>query len=468
VTTSVPAVQHSPGFTVPRRTLLLALAVGAIVEISSDLGFYGLAWAEGAALGTMTALALVAVAVGWLLPGPPGAAAGPRLLRVFTFLPAVLLAGTAAASHVVRTALDRGELGMWAGAVLALALLLTLAIVRARAATIAAAALAVGLALRAVTFARAPPGETGDMLVLVINAGHRLLDGKSPYAIYEMPWKLPLTYLPLTLLAYLPAMALHFDPRWMSALFELLVAGVAIRAATAELDARSAREHPIFLVLAAWYLLSSSLEWVRMTTAPASWAALALLLASAARDRRFSPVALGLAAATTPLAAVFAPYVVLGWLERRGLARTLRAGLVAAAVVAAFVAPFFFWAPARFIEGTVLWFNDLDRYPRLRWGEARTWIEYAGFTGLLWQHGLERWLKPLQVLSMVTLSALYLRRGSPRAAFAPFCVAAFLLMMVCNTVIWPYYYEPAVIAAMVAVAVADQGSLPTLRPDAPR
>jgi hypothetical protein len=267
-----------------------------------------------------------------------------------------------------------------------------------------------------------------------------------------MPWKLPLTYLPLTLLAYLPAVALRFDPRWVSVVCELAAAAIVVRAAGAH--RRAALDHPIYLLLASWYVLSSSVEWLRITTAPPTWAALALMIATAG-ERRRSAVAVGLAVATTPLAAVFVPFVALLWL-RRGLGSATRTALLALGVAAACILPFVLWAPRPFFEGTILWFNDLQRYPGIRWDMSRTWAEYAGLAGLFWEHGLQRWLKPLQALALGAVVIVYWRRGSPPEGFAAFCTAGFLAFMVCNPVIWPYYYAPAVIAGLLAAGAATK------------
>ncbi|MBU1878558.1 MAG: hypothetical protein KJ734_06365, partial [Chloroflexi bacterium] len=53
-----------------------------------------------------------------------------------------------------------------------------------------------------------------DMLPLIQAAGQRLLQGQSPYGLYAFhDWSLPLTYLPVTWLAYLPAVAWGADLR---------------------------------------------------------------------------------------------------------------------------------------------------------------------------------------------------------------------------------------------------------------
>jgi hypothetical protein len=444
------------GAHLPLRPVVLALIVGALVELGGHLWFYGLARFEGAVLSAVLAAAVVAAAVAWLLPVP---AAEPRqaprwLWRALSLLPVVLLVDAVWGNPVARELTWGWQ--PWVAMAAALALVAAPGVLGLRPLWVGVAALMAGVALRAALIQESQINHTGDMLQLVRDAAGRLLEGKSPYATYEMPWPLPLTYLPVTLLAYLPAEAAGIDVRWVNVLADLALAAVVVRAAaTARAPGRAIADDPVWLLLAAWFLLPSAVEWSRYTTAPVTWVALAIAVAAVTAGHRLAPVALGVALATTPLAVVLAPLVVLAWRTRHGLgAALLRLG-AAALVAAAFIVPFAAWAPGPFVEGTVLWFNDLDRYPRQKWVGARTWREYTGFAGLFWEHGLERWLKPLQATAVVACVAAYFRRGGRLAALPAAAVATFLVFMVWNPVIWPYYYAPAAVLALLAAVYND-------------
>ena len=59
----------------------------------------------------------------------------------------------------------------------------------------------------------------GDMLPLIDMVTATFLAGEFPYKIYELPWKIPLTYMPGMWIPYLPAQVFDFDLRHMGMLF---------------------------------------------------------------------------------------------------------------------------------------------------------------------------------------------------------------------------------------------------------
>lgn len=380
--------------------------------------------------------------------------------RFFTFL--MLLAWIATARDVVlflapgaaafeRVLLAVGALG------------LALAVLRPPApGWLAVTAALLGTAVRLVSFAHVPiEPPRGDMLPLVQGALGNLLAGRSPYTTYAMPWELPLTYLPATWLAYLPPYLLGLDIRLTNLAAELAIgATLAWLAARRRLRSGAARgalaavwQAEPGLLLWAWVLLQpTALHWSLTTTAPVLWALLALLLALlvGARDRA-AAVGLGVCAAASPLAGVVAPFVLLRWLRAWGWRRSLELAAWTALVAVAFILPFLLWSPDQFIFGTLRWFNDNDLFPRLRWEMDHTWARMVGFSGIFWRHGLVGGLKPLQALLIAGLALLYWRWGATTGRLAPFVTAALLLFTVFNPVLWPYLYNPALVAALVAV-----------------
>lgn len=121
-------------------------------------------------------------------------------------------------------------------------------------------------------------------------------------------------------------------------------------------------------------------------------------------------------------------------------------------VAAACVGPFVVWSPGAYIDGAILFLNDLDRYPRLKWIESRAWVEQVGLAGAFWTLGLERLLAVLQ-LGAVAAGAVLAARSAvvddplPRVAAA--VLASFVVL---NAVVWPYYYEPAIVVGLLAAA----------------
>ena len=436
------------------KPLSLAVAMGLVLDLSGALHVYGLADAQSLTREAASAMALLVIAGLWLAPRPAWDGAAPARAPFWvTVLP--LIAAVFAISDVL-TFVSRG----WTPARLAIfgtgaGALLVLALRRAPGALIAAVALALGIALRLLHIKHMPLDPSrGDMLPLVQQALGNLFRGQSPYTTYAMPWELPLTYLPLTWLAYAPGFMLGIDPRWTNVVAEFAVLGAAMFVTRHLPRERGRPASDTTLLLWAWLFLSPTIiRWDMVTSAPIGWAAIAWTLALVVTGRRRgAAIALGLAGATTPLIAVALPLIALCWWREGGTAETIRKGALAAIVAGVLLLPWFVWAPGPFLDGSVRWFNDLDRFPRMKWQTERTWAEITGFSGFFWEWGREAWLKPIQAVVVALVAALYAARGAARPDLPRHATAALLLFTLFNPVLWPYLYNPALVAALLAVA----------------
>jgi hypothetical protein len=323
---------------------------------------------------------------------------------------------------------------------------------------IAAVAVVVGIAVRLVHFSRFPVDVGGDMLPLTRSALDSLWAGRSPYAYHKVPELLPLTYYPLTWLAYLPAYLAHIDLRWTNLAAELAVPAAVVYAGRGTPQARGGTfDAPSGTALLLWsfvFLLPSSVFFDRITTAPVAWALLAWTMAAAVRGARWDWLLAGLLAAATPLAALPAPFIALTWRRRLSWRRTLGRLALGVAVAAICIVPFYLWSPRGFIDGAVLWFNDLKRFPGTKWIAHQTWQRYVGFGGLFWRLGLQKWLAVIQWSLVFAMAALFLRRGSHRHLLPGHVASAFIAFMVFNSVHWPYFYQPALVCGLMALASA--------------
>jgi hypothetical protein len=317
-------------------------------------------------------------------------------------------------------------------------------------------ALVAGIGIRLFSFAHMPiEPARGDMLPLVQGALANLLTGQSPYAIYSMPWQLPLTYLPVTWLAYLPPYLAGLDIRLTNLLADISIGLLLLWLASS----RGTERWTVPLLWAWFFLQPSAVNWSLSTTAPVFWALLCLLLVLVLAERpHLAAVALGLCGAASSLAAVALPFVLLHWLRWYGWRRMLVLAGIAGVVAAVCILPFLLRAPQQFVYGAFQWFNDNDLYPRLRWEMDHTWARQTGFSGVFWRRGLEDMLKPIQAVLLVVLAVLNWRRGATVRQLAPFIAAAFLLFVVFNPVLWPYLYNPALVAALVALVGMFNGS----------
>jgi len=316
-----------------------------------------------------------------------------------------------------------------------------------------ASAVIAGIGLRAFDFMAVPvDARRADMIPLVGIAVKRALEGHDPYVLYGMPWPLPLTYMPLTWLAYVPAAVAGIDLRWTSAACELGLLAFLWR------ESRP-HDRPLLLVFAAWFTSTVVPFTDAITAMPVQSCAVAAASVLVATRSRAAPAAVGAAAATTPLVGALVPLVAIAW-WREGGGRLLakRAG-VAAGVFAVLVVPWIIGNPRGFWVGPVRWFNNIDGFPRRTWNESHAWAWVPGLTGVFWTLGLERLLRPVQALlvgAVAVVAARAPQRGRPvePIAWLQAALATMVAFVVVNVIVWPYLYEPAATLAMGALAVA--------------
>lgn len=204
----------------------LTIVLALVLDITGSLHVYSLDRLLGAPLILGTAALLVVVAIGWLC-------STPRLASMAMFSPQLVQRGVTALMLLAWLATLRDFyifitpamplvhiIGFSIGG-----LLLWFAIIRPPPLTwLIWLAVSLGSLVRVMSFSAIPiEPSRGDMLPLVQGALANFLAGESPYTIYTMPWELPLTYLPITWLAYLPAYSLGVDMRVTSVLAELTI-----------------------------------------------------------------------------------------------------------------------------------------------------------------------------------------------------------------------------------------------------
>lgn len=399
---------------------------------------------------------LAAIAGAWLVTSRAGATArAPGAAIVGRVAP--LLLAAAPALSVAFSLLERRRMLVfapdWMLVSLAFGGLLAACAVLPRAplSLVATGAMIAGLGLRLFDFAViAIDPRRADMLPLLVSALDNLMHGRSPYATYEMPWPVPLTYLPLTWLAYGPALLAGLDVRWTSTVCELVLFAVLLVVAGGP---RASSSRPLVLLFAAWFPASSLVAADAMTAMPVQSLALGATAALVVSGHRRAPLALGLALATTPLTAALLPLVVVHW-SRHGRATLMRRLGIAVTVAATCLLPWILWSPRGFWDGPVTWFNRIDGFPRRTWESAHVWEHVAGFTGLFWRLGLEGLLRPVQIVLVAAILMAQARHGRTSGDERPDAamVATLLGFLLFNVIIWPYLYEPVVALALVSVA----------------
>jgi hypothetical protein len=467
-----------PQLYVRASVYMLAIMLGLTLDLTGALHVYGLSTLASQRLATGAAMLLTIVAASWVLvvakegheeqtTNYEPSATQHRSYIVQRILTLLMLLGWLATTLDFLVFLSPGVTLPRALAFGGGALALAYALMRPPATGwLVVCAILLGGAVRVASYSDVPIDPArGDMLPLARGAIGNLLAGQSPYTIYQLPWDLPLTYLPATWLAYLPPYALGLDIRLTNLCAELAVGAAIFWLAIARRHMLSGKRALITvwhdeqsLLLWGWiFLQPTALNWSLATTAPVLWALLAATLALliAGCDRR-AVLFLGLCAAASPLAAIVAPFAVLYWLRSSGRRRTAFYIAITGFVALTFIVPFLLWSPQQFIFGSWRWFNDNEMFPRMRWEMDNTWARIVGFSGMFWRHNLVGALKPLQGFMLIGLATLYWRWGATARQLAPFSVAAFLLFTVFNPILWPYLYYPALVAALIAVAALDR------------
>jgi hypothetical protein len=443
----------------PPLVAILAVVTAAVLELASARVFPWPA-ARSFAYSTCAGLALVAVAIAWTRV-PVGPQRPISWLRIVGVYPVV--AGGVAIG--MRGMLRPGSLLVFGVLALLGVLAMAAGAFKRRTTWLAMGALVAGFALRSFELRLVPiDPRRADMVPLVVLALRQFFGGANPYHVYTFPWAVPLTYWPCAWLPYAPAALVGLDIRWTNMVAEASVLGAIVFAARKRED-HTYRDLAVML-WAAWFVGHRIVVFDGLTVAGVQWAVLAWTAAFAVELHPRTAAAAGFAVATTPFMFALAPTLGIAFHragERPGPALgsipsarpVLRGCAVAAAVAAVLVLPWLATAPEAFLDGTVRWFNDLDRFPRMKWNESHMWTAQPGLTGVFWTLGLEALLKPLQVVAVCALAFAFARRTAetgPRGAIGGELVAAFTLFLALNPMVWTYLWEPTALLAFVAVA----------------
>jgi hypothetical protein len=315
--------------------------------------------------------------------------------------------------------------------------------------------LVLGVALRGASYGGVPidPND-GDMMPLVKSALSTLLAGQCPYRLYHMPWDLPLVYPPVTWLAYLPAYALGLDVRITNLALELGIAALAYICVASPARRQTPPSLGVLAPWAVWFVSPSAVHWsLHIAHLPFWFLALLTLVLLQKRREQLAALAFGLCLASSPLAAVIAPFLLIFLLRNRTPAWALRMCLSSLAVAGALYLPFVLWDREAVVLGLLGWHNIRTHIAYELWKLTHGQLQ-IGFAGLFVSLGLDQVLKPLQALGILGLCAAYYARQGRLRLLGPMLVAAFLFMMVANPLIRGHYYGIALVLALYSLACA--------------
>jgi hypothetical protein len=301
-----------------------------------------------------------------------------------------------------------------------------------------------------------------DMLPLVQYACEAFLDGRNPYSIlYYANHDLPLTYLPVMWLTYLPAIVLEADVRWTSVVATCVIAVVILRWGARRASGEDRFDAGLGAVSAA-FVFQPEVFWNSVHGEPiVYWFWLVLFLDAVWAGRPWrAALVMGLMLAVRHFSILFVPFAALWYLAGRG---PLRLGLlrllVAGALSCLLVMPFFVGHPDSFLYGVYDWL--------VTYGASRRswWDVQIGFQQLFYHAGRESILPYVQaavaaasvaVAAGLTIRAALARRNGRAhdlASWFPLVVgyAPFILF---NSMIWKSFLFPVLLMLVFAGAVA--------------
>lgn len=297
--------------------------------------------------------------------------------------------------------------------------------------------------------------QRADMLVVIQAGIHRLLQGKDPYTMYQVPWPATLPYGPVMWgPLVLPTLA-HADIRLATLIGFLFVPCLCLFAAADQW----ARQHRIASI--AWLALLASLalspdmrNFVSIGHTPAYWPLLALLawlVAGERWDGAALVTGLLIVARTTMVSMAPVLLIAVWYRARPRFART--AVLLAAAFVLPFL-PFAIW------DWPALEYGLYGSYQAVIKGYVWTSTDWAqhtiGITGTLLSHG---WGRAVEIVQAVTMVGVYAAcTAAVRAGRRPLPWFAFALLAFSMTTLWPvsYIYLDVFLLSVAAAAAEIQ------------
>ncbi len=296
-----------------------------------------------------------------------------------------------------------------------------------------------------------------DMVPLLVRAGHELLSGHDPYALYHLSpgTEIRLTYLPGLLFSYLPAALLRIDPR--------LVGLVYTVAAARLLYVRGGSAAAAFLSV---FLVDPYLVYRHDAYLAPFWLLLAILWAVLTRPRPLAIAAsCGVLCLTSQLLLIPACAAAIFGFKRYGRAAMLRSLVPAALVCGATLGAFLLADSATFAAGTIGHWKDAVN------------VESLGIAYWLLSVLPASLVHVAQALAVIVILLLPRSRRQPAAidhkgcapesspqpfsalpaidperpssalATASLALFAFAAM---NTVTWTYFYLPVLFLAMLS------------------
>ncbi|MFC6646810.1 hypothetical protein ACFQBQ_14720 [Granulicella cerasi] len=286
--------------------------------------------------------------------------------------------------------------------------------------------------------------ERSDMFAMIQAACTELLHGHYPYHWYYWPTEHVFSpYLPAVYLAYLPAVVLKIDPRWMSLFYLLLIAVVAYWAARPE------SKRVVTSVLAV-FLVGNYLIYRHDLYLQPYWLVFTLLAIFICRgDLLWAAVALGVALNFSQLTLAIFPFLLLHAWQKESLKKAVQTTLVFVATAVIILGPFL-WKHTHEV-----YFGIIGNYYNFMHTVDARPMNLAHWAA---QVVTPEHLKAVQMAALVTIFgvAVFAKKCATAAGCLACMTTAFLAFIMLNILIDGYFYLTFLTLAMGYLFTANQ------------
>jgi hypothetical protein len=283
-----------------------------------------------------------------------------------------------------------------------------------------------------------------DMIPMIHYGAISFLRGHNPYRLYWCGHDLPMTYLPLMWLAYVPAVLAGVEPRIIS----LVLSAAAVIVMVLWKGRSRGCEDFVLYLCAVWFFQMEGM-WVAIFAESAPfWVLAFLFLWAVLRERRAAAaIFLGLMLSARHFSLLFFPYAALWMLAGRGGERKFDPGrlvypLLSITIPCFILLPFAAGNAQGFFFGTLHWFT------RFGITHKNWWDLQISLAPLFYSIREERMLPWIQGMSFLSIFVLLLilaarRKFSPvylRGTQWPLLAVGYVVFLLFNSLLWRHLH----------------------------
>jgi len=291
----------------------------------------------------------------------------------------------------------------------------------------------------------------GDMLPLIVAACESLLQGNFPYIHYDVPWELPLTFLPGLWLPYLPFVSTGVDPRWLG-IMAVWGVGVVIYFAASECPLRYRMTAmglvALFVYSPAW------LDFTIQGHTQILWFYIALFGLFVTRSNTIgSCVMMGLLLASRQTMLILVPPLFLWLLFHLSWRATFRHLAWIALPLFLLMIPFLLKDPEAVLLEPIRHYNELAAYERTR-GDAGYLAQTPGLTYAFVRADAEDKLRIVAWFALAVIWGGALVYARKTTTLLCGCGAGLFLMNALTPIPWYYIFAPPLILLSMALTAS--------------